>query len=299
MTKDLLKKLEERTNNNVKLLPIFLEDANFLLLKEFLKKQNFLKPSKIISILQIKFLKKSPVGYGLFDTNFKIVGFLGTIFSNRKIAGSLIKHCYLHSWIVDSKYRVQAFRLLTPILENNYFISTYTPIKSLEGLYKKLNFEEKIYYSKLVMALPFKSSDQKKVNITDDQFLFENILSRDLKQLYEDHVPQKNKILFTYFNDDFKDHVLIFVRKRYKKNFIPILEILYVSDYSKFKSNEKNIIFELIKKFKTFLLLENYFDDKSVFSDKYIISKVNQKKAYYKNRPKKFDFNFLYSEILD
>ena len=84
-------------------------------------------------------MNDSPIGYILFENKKKIVGFLGTIFSKRQISKKTINHCYLHSWIVDNKFRTQSFRLLIPILEKNFFISTYSPISSLEGLYKKLN----------------------------------------------------------------------------------------------------------------------------------------------------------------
>jgi len=299
MCNDLIKKLEKRVNNKIKLKPIFSGGDNEILLKKFLNRQNYLKPKNIFSIIKINFLKESPIGYALYKNDTEIVGFLGTIFSDRKIKNSIYNHCYLHSWIVDKDYRTQSFRLITPILEKKVFISTFSPIKSLEGLYEKLEFNVKNFSSKIILTFPTNFFNQNKVAISEDKSFYENILTDDLKKIYKDHLLLKNSIVFAYFNNDIKDHILIIVRKRYKKFIIPILEIIYVSDSLKFKKNEKNINYELIKRFKTLILKENFFNNNSIFSENYFFSKIKNKKAYYKNIPENFNFDFLYSEILN
>ena len=40
-------------------------------------------------------------------------------------------------------------------------------------------------------------------------------------------------------------------------------------------------------------------DTNSIFSENYFFSKTKNKKAFYKNIPEKFNFDFLYSEILN
>ncbi len=299
MTKELINKLQNRINNKVSISPIFKNDENENLLKHFLHNQNYLKPNKILSIININFLKKSPIGYALYENKKKIVGFLGTIFSERKIGDEIINQCYLHSWIVDSNYRTQAFRLIIPILEKKIFISTYSPIKSLEGLYKKLEFEEKNYHSKLVFSFPLKSLSHQKTSLSENKHFFYDVLSSDLKQIYEDHMSLKNNILFMYFNNNLKDHILIIVKKKYKKFFLPVLEIIYCSNLTKFKENNENINFELFKRFKTPIFMENFLNEESIFSKNILFKQHTKKRAYYKNIPKKFNFDFLYSELLD
>ena len=56
-----------------------------------------------------------------------------------KLANQIKNQCYLHSWIVDSEYRSQAFRLLLPILEEKICLS-FTKI--LEVL-KKVHLHDK------------------------------------------------------------------------------------------------------------------------------------------------------------
>ena len=175
MTLNLIKKLEKKINRKISLKPIFQNDENEILLKQFLYSQDYLKPENIFSIIKINFLNDRPIGYILCEENSKIIGFLGTIYSKIKIHNEIINHCYLHSWIVDSKHRSQAFRLLTPILEEKIFISTFSPIKSLEGLYLKLGFIEKSYQSKFVFILPYKSLSNKKVSISENDTFFKEI----------------------------------------------------------------------------------------------------------------------------
>tara|TARA_B100001093_G_C26831871_1_gene1016529 strand:+ start:1051 stop:1944 length:894 start_codon:yes stop_codon:yes gene_type:complete len=297
MTIDLIKKLEKKINQNISLKPIFENDENETLLKQFLYNQDYLKPENIFSIIKINFLKDRPIGYILCEDNSKIIGFLGTIYSKRKIHTEILNHCYLHSWIVSSKHRSQAFRLLTPILEEKIFISTFSPIKSLEGLYLKLGFSEKSFQSKFVFILPRKSLNNKNVNISENEYFFKDVLSDDLKKIYEDHLIFKNNKILIYFNDNKNDNIFVIAKKKYKKFFLPVLEIIYVSDPEKYKKNMININFELFKKFKTIIFKENFFNNKSIFSQKFYFTKKN--KGYFKNVPKNSDYNFLYSELLD
>ena len=298
MSDDLIKKLQKKINYNLRVVPIFKDSDNEKLLTQFIEKQNFLKPEKILSILKINYLKDYPLGYSLI-LNSKIVGFLGTIFSKRKINNALIEQCYLHSWIVNEDYRTQAFRLIMPILEKKIFISTYSPIKTLEGLYSKLNFDEKKYYTKIILTFPFQSKKQSKARILNDKKLFEDYLSEENKSIYRDHYKYQKNFLFVYFGSDFKDNLMLVIKKRFKKFLLPTLEIIHISDPEKFKKNEQNIKYELAKKFKTFLFIENYFENNSVFFSNQTFTKIKFKKAFYKNIPSGFKFDFLYSEVLD
>ena len=77
--------------------------------------------NEVIDILKINYDNKKPIGYILIKDEKDIVGFLGTIFSNRPIEEKLVEHCYLHSWIVSKKHRFEAFKLIMPIIEKNIF----------------------------------------------------------------------------------------------------------------------------------------------------------------------------------
>ena len=175
MNKFFLDKLLKKKDKNFKVEPIFYNEKNKILLNSFLKKQNFLSASEALSIIEINFLKQQPIGYILIENDKNIVGFLGTIFSKRTINEISVEHCYLHSWVVFERFRLQAFKLILPILEKNIFISTYSPIKSLEGLYKKFDFEESHFYSKLILLLPFLILEKSKLLSVKKQIFFKNI----------------------------------------------------------------------------------------------------------------------------
>ena len=298
MNKNFLDRLANKKNKNFKVEPIFDGDKNNILLDNFLKKQNFLNANKVFSIIKINFLKKQPIGYILMENERNIVGFLGTIFSKRIINEKPIEHCYLHSWVVYERYRLQAFKLILPILKKDIFISTYSPIKSLEGLYRKLEFEEDHFYSKLTLSLPFFKLEKKQITLNKNADIFQEYLLNQDKKILDDHNFTNTDKMLIYFDKNKNDNIFIIVKKRIKFKFIPILEIIYISDLNKFKYYENEINFKLMKKFKTILFKINYLNNNKVFSKNYLFTKIVKKNVYYFNKPKDFNFDVLYSEFL-
>ena len=119
MNISLLDRLKRSGDLSVSVKPIFKNDNNEILLKNFLTKQKFLNSNEIFEILKINFDKDQPIGYILMkDKN--VVGFLGTIFSRRPIKEKIIDHCYLHSWVVFERYRLAAFKLILPIIKKKH-----------------------------------------------------------------------------------------------------------------------------------------------------------------------------------
>lgn len=250
MNKTFLDRLTKKKDKNFKVEPIFNDDKNKILLENFLKKQNYLNANEVLSIIKINFSTKQPIGYILIESDTNIIGFLGTIFSKRTINEISVEHCYLHSWVVFESYRLQAFKLILPILKKNIFISTYSPIKSLEGLYKKLEFEEGYFYSKLILLFPFINLRKKKITLKINADISQEYLLIQDKKILDDHNFTNTDKMMIYFDDNKNDNIFFIVKKRIKFRFIPILEIIYISDSNKFKRHEKEINFKLIKKFK-------------------------------------------------
>jgi len=297
MNKKLLIKLEKKTNN-FKVQPIFQNNKDRFLLDDFLIKQKSLNKNEVMAILEVNFLKNQPIGYVLIDDQKKIIGFLGTIFSKRALKERTVEHCYLHSWVVLEKYRLEAFKLIIPIIKKDIFISTYSPIKSLEGLYKKFGFEENFFFSKFVISFPFFKFKENNVILNDDSTLFSKYLTYENKIFLKDHKTTNTKKIFIYFDKNINNNIFIIVKKSIKKSFLPVLEIIYISDLSKFKFYEKKIIFELIKKFSTLFFKFNYFGEKNVLFENCLFKKIIKKNVYYLNKPKDFNFDVLYSEFL-
>ena len=85
MDNNLLAKLEKKSNFKLKVKPVFYNNNDKFVLNSFLRDQKYLNSNEIFEILKINFLSNQPVGYALFKNEKNIVGFLGTIFSNRPI----------------------------------------------------------------------------------------------------------------------------------------------------------------------------------------------------------------------
>lgn len=297
MNKNLLDRLDRVGDSNLIVKPIYRDDDNKTLLKNFLIKQKFLNANEIFEILKINFDESQPIGYILMkDKN--IVGFLGTIFSKRPIKEKIIDHCYLHSWIVLERHRLEAFKLILPIIKKNIFISTYSPIKSLMGLYKKLGFEESQFFSKFVLSFSFLRLKTYNLNYSDDISFFEKFLSKKDRLVLRDHISTDTKKLFIYFNKDVHDNIFIIVKRKTKKLIFSILELMYISDFKKFRSNEKQIGYELLRRFKPILFKFNNTERDEIFSNNYFLKKIVKKKVYYLNKPLNFQFDILYSELL-
>lgn len=214
MSKISFNRLINKKDKNFKIEPIFNGDKNTPLLEKFLKKQTFLNTEDVLSIIKINFLKNQPIGYILIENERNIVGFLGTIFSKRKINEMSVEHCYLHSWVVIERCRLQAFKLILPILNKNIFISTYSPIKSLEGLYKKLEFEENYFYSKIILSFPFFNLKKIKINKSENASISQEYLSSQDKKILNDHNLISIEKIMIYFDGNKKNNILILAKKK-------------------------------------------------------------------------------------
>ena len=80
MSEELINKLKQRINKNIEVIPVYKKDKYEILLYQFLKAQNYLKPEKFLSIIKIRYLNDSPIGYILFENKKKTVGFLNDFF---------------------------------------------------------------------------------------------------------------------------------------------------------------------------------------------------------------------------
>ena len=252
MDNNLLEKLEKKSDLNIDVKPIFQNKDHRDILDKFLKTQRYLDPKEIFEILKINFNSKQPIGYALIKNDRDVIGFLGTIFSNRLIKENTVEHCYLHSWIVFEKYRFEAFKLIIPILKKNIFLSTYSPIKTLEGLYKKLGFSETQFFSKFLVFLPNLRSKKDNLVLSDNCSFFEKYLSKNNRIILKDHMFTDTKKIIIYSDKNPYDNLFVIAKKKLKMKILPIIEIIYISDLDKFKFYESKISFEFLKNLKPF-----------------------------------------------
>jgi hypothetical protein len=79
-------------------------------------------------------------GFALY-VDSKAVGFMGTIFSTRHLAGRMERVCSLSSWIVLPEHRDASIKLVTPILKlKDFTVLNPTPSPVAYEIFKKLGF---------------------------------------------------------------------------------------------------------------------------------------------------------------
>jgi hypothetical protein len=87
--------------------------------------------------------KEYPYGYAAMDGD-KMVGFIGTIYSERVIQGKKVPYCNMSTWVVDANYRSRLLGLF--ILERIFkmkdvFITSLTPSDSSRDVSEKMGFK--------------------------------------------------------------------------------------------------------------------------------------------------------------
>lgn len=71
----------------------------------------------------------------------RAVGFLGTIFSNREIAGRTWRLCNLSSWIVEPAHRSSSFQLVLPVMSmRSYTILNLSASPTAHEVFRSLGF---------------------------------------------------------------------------------------------------------------------------------------------------------------
>jgi hypothetical protein len=136
-------------------------------------------------------LKGFPYGYAIFNQE-KMVGFLGTIFSERVIGGKTRTCCNTTCWFVEHEFRtqMQALRLFAPILKmKDLLITNMSPsdgaIKICETFGYKLLDQEQI----VVPVLPsFSFGSRKHLLVSFNPREIEGHLSPEEKKIFQDHM---------------------------------------------------------------------------------------------------------------
>ena len=94
-------------------------------------------------------------GFGLYD-GAKPVGFLGTIFSTRRIQGREERVCNFSSWIVKDEYRGSSVMMMRPLVAQlpEYTLVGHTPIPTTIAVFSRLGFQTLESEELLLPALP-------------------------------------------------------------------------------------------------------------------------------------------------
>jgi hypothetical protein len=83
-----------------------------------------------------------PCGY-LMEDNGTVVGFLGTVFSQRNLQGKSCRFCNMAAWIVKEEYRSESMGLLFPLLgQKDLTITNFTANHRVVDVLRHLGFKD-------------------------------------------------------------------------------------------------------------------------------------------------------------
>ena len=298
MEKIQIEKIKNRAPKKYNVDEVFFNSKLETQTIEYLKNQNYLAYEGISKILMIKFDDTYPFGYVLKCEN-EIVGFLGTIFSQRKINSKNYIYCNLHTWIVNKSHRLNSYLLLLPIVEKNCLIMTFTPVKSLIGLYQKFGFEKLEMKYKIISLISLFSLFKKNLLRIEKNFdQIKKKLNEDELKIYQDHADS-SFIKFIVFDINDQSNFTLMICTKVKKKFFNVFNILYTSNKPFVKKNWQSISKRVLKEFKVYFCGQ-YFLDKSecTIPDKTSLSKNFNRNICVKNFPDNMSFDILYSEII-
>jgi len=196
-------------------------------------------------------------GYMLVD-NEEVVGFLGTIFSTRKIHDREYRFCNLTSWIVKPEHRNKSLFLLFPLLKlAEYTFTNLSAQEHVAAIHRELGFTEIGSRAQILLPLcRFSFPRNNKYRIIFDHNKINNCLKGEEINIFNDHLKFKcSHILLESEND----YCYIVTSKLIKK-MVPILYIHYIGNLNLFLKLIHKVAFKLLYHFKAVgLLIEDRF----------------------------------------
>ena len=288
------KKIHKTWLKNYKVEKVFYKSRLYKQTLKYLKKQNNLNYSKV-SILFNNFINKKYPICNVLVYDKKIVGFVGTTFSQKKFNKKNFLNCNIHSWMVDANHRIGSSMLINQI-KKNCIITVLSSLPRLDKTFLKLGFKKfNMEYKIVFIKNFFIKNNNLGFEILHKQNLLMNKTSKLEQKIIKDYNNSRFK-KFIFFNSISKKSTFIIGDLTKKKRFFKTLNIIYCSDISFLKKN-LSIFYTLIQRyFKAHFCGEFYIDKSKSILKNSNLSKIINKTIYLKRTPKNYKFDLLYSE---
>ena len=238
-----IQNLEYRALKSYKIIKIFESEIHSEKVSNFLKKQKYIPFDSINKILKSSKEKKLPVANIMLHKNSnQIVGFVGTLFSVKKINNTDYHYCNIHSWIVSKNHRLFSFFLISDVLKKEINLTAFTAVYTLKGLLNKLGFEKKIINEKFYLnLLPF-SFKKKSLLILKD--------------------GNENNLINLIFKHDQKSEKISITGNIVRKKGFKVFKLLFSDNQNLFKENYIEILNYISKKYKIYFFCEYFMYQK-------------------------------------
>lgn len=277
---------------------VFLKDIYKKKIKTYLHKQKYIKFENIKNNFLMLYNRDYPVGYILQNKN-NTVGFLGTLFSMRKIGSKNFLFCNIHSWLVDTKHRIASQLLFKEIL-NKSVITVLTARPGLTNTFLKMGFKslQMKYRIQCLINFSFFTRNKKNTSIVSKKSLVLKKIKNQNIRIYNDHSGEKFIKFIVFDKNKESDYSFVVGRIVTKRKYFKVLNIVYVDNEFFFKKNWLSIQKNILSKFKVFFCGQYFLKNKNSLIPKInIFSKDIQREIFTRNLPKSYKFNILYSEF--
>ena len=190
-------------------------------------------------------------GYILVEAG-RVVGYLGALFSARRIQGQEYKLCNVTSWIVEREYRNQSFLLLLPLLTlREHTVTIFSPNKATYVASKKLGFEDFETHIRLISPFSGIRGFFENCSIVENKRFISRFLDEECLKIYRDHLPFRCSHLLIKT----KYGTFYLITTRVTKKNIPVAQIHYVSDLEVFFKSIEALKLKICLRLKVFALL--------------------------------------------
>ncbi|MDP4266856.1 MAG: hypothetical protein Q8880_05430 [Bacteroidota bacterium] len=236
-------------------------------------------------------------GYMLVDDN-KAVGYMGYIFSRRKINSKTEKFCNMSGWIVKKDYRKEYKMLLyEPAMElKDYTLTALFSTKAAHVLERRLGFKEldDCYYYIPANINPLLLLFKRKIRIINDLNYIIKYVDDISSKIIEDHLKFKN--LNHLLVETNEGNIYLTIKQLVRKRYLSFAEIYYISDKKLFKKYFDQIRYHLLTDLKYVgIVIDSRFIKGMNISLKY---KVNYfvSNQYMSDHLEPEDVDYLYTE---
>jgi hypothetical protein len=234
-------------------------------------------------------------GLALKD-NDKVVGFIGMIFSQRRIDDKVEKFCNLAAWFVREEYRGQAIALLFPLFSmRNYTITDLTPAKKVYRIQNKLGLKDLDVKGRILLPIGRRLFQPKytPLQMTHDLATIESELDGQNRKIFHDHKPYQ----CYHFLATEADRYCYLIYTKLKRR-LPYAHIHYISNLDLFELVYRDIRKAILSHSSAYFLL---IDSRLVNNRRLPLSlclPFRTPKQYMSSRLEPEQIDNLYSELV-
>ncbi|MEU2548123.1 GNAT family N-acetyltransferase [Streptomyces roseolus] len=168
-------------------------------------------------------------GYVMEDGD-EVVGFLGTLFTEREVRGEPHKFCEIHSWYVKEEYRHESLRLFLPVTSlRKVTLVNYTPTQAVYDISKKFGWEDLETGVRQFLPVPTPRSLGRGFRVETRKHVIAQHLDEADRRIFLDHADLRCRH-FLITRKDSSEYLYVILKKLRLGRFVPFGRLLYVSD---------------------------------------------------------------------